>query len=288
MFGQNAYTHGLYPRNHLYSPTAQIEATNLSLSNAGRDRNPDKQKENEAGKSDTKRESDKNCDRNESAPKLSCDVNSDRNKQTDGSERTRGRLTKTDDRDKIKSSSKAIKSPSRDVETKKSTSDICVPENLSKNKSADKKRNVKSPDIVVLDSPNSNKSQSRENVQAVCTNSPRVSSNSPSRQKRSTNIEHGNSSATILSSPGRRSRAVSPSSKKQDVTTDIQEVPENLCIKDKCKDSDKTSKENISKKPLSVVPTSAITVTSTLAVISSTAKSSQDSTGIVLHVVFSN
>ncbi|KAL4240920.1 heterochromatin assembly [Mactra antiquata] len=278
IFGQNAYAHGLYPQNHLYSPTAQMEATNLSLSNTGRDGNRDKQKEIEVGKSDSKRETDKVCDRNESAPRQqSSELNSDRNKQSEaGSERTRGRLTKTDDRGKIKSSSKVIKSPTRDMETKRSSNDGCVPENLSKNKNNDKKSSNKLPDVIMLDSPNSNKSHSTESAPSNGRSSSSGSSHSPLRHRHSSNTEQG-SSSSMLSSPGRRSRTVN---KKPDKVIEVQDVPENLCIKDKCKNLEKSTKENINKKSLSIVPTSAVTVTSTLSVISSVNESSKDTSDV--------
>ncbi|XP_053387028.1 uncharacterized protein LOC123561998 isoform X2 [Mercenaria mercenaria] len=286
LFGQSSYSHGLYPHSHLYSPSGQLEATNLSLPSASRERQTERPKEVESGRHNIKKELDKSTEKEKvetDGSRLSGDQSSDKGKQIDGSERTRGRLMKTDDRDKIKSSAKFTRTHGIESDSKKA-SDTCLPENLSKKKPLEKKA-VDSSEVIILDSPksvagtecsengkdsskhNSNGNiNNRENGHETPKHSPvEIKSHSPSRHKRVTSPESCLKSSV---SPDRRKRMVSPIGKKKEVCIEDQDMPENLCIKDRDKSKDaKQVSESELVKTQSIITTSTVNVKSPLDII---------------------
>ncbi|XP_060605200.1 uncharacterized protein LOC132757782 isoform X3 [Ruditapes philippinarum] len=274
LFGQSAYTHSLYPHSHLYSPNSQLEATNLSLPSSSRDRPSDRPKEIESGRHDIKKESDKKIDKEKTevdSLRLSNDQVPDKSKPIDGSERTRGRLLKTEDRDKIKSSAKLTRTQTFESDNKKSN-DTCVPENLSK-----KRKPVDNSDIIILDSPKSYVSNehsdidnhesiksnsngnimNRENGTGLPIHSPvEILSLSPTRHSLVTSPEN---CPKISESSERKRRVVSPVGKRKEICVEDQDMPENLCIKDRDK-----SKEAKSVSQTELLKTHTINTTSTV------------------------
>lgn len=254
------------------------------MPSASRDRQTERQKEGEPGRQDTKTEVEKYNDKIElEVLRNSTDHSSDKSKYIDGSERTRGRLTKTEDRDKIKSSMKLARPSANDNDTKKINGG-CRPENLLQSKLTEKKTRDNVNEVIILDSPTfvgqtengqeSKKHTSKELAgidtgehghgsakHSVGGHMPR----SPSRHKRVTSPE--NSSKRSVS-PERRKRAHCNVGRKKETCTEDQDMPENLCIKDRDKCTETTCvSEADTVKILSNVTTSPVTVTSALEIV---------------------
>lgn len=253
------------------------------MPSTSRDRQTERLKESDFGRHDIKKEPDKLNEKNETEGlKLTVEQSSDKSKQIEGSERTRGRLTKTEDRDKIKSSTKVTRTVNSDSEVKKGT-DVCMPENLSKKP---EKKVVDSSEIVVLDSSKAigrsevyenGHDKNKQNSNGLDVTNIHESEHSPlkhcpagmtpqiSRFKRVTSPED---CVKRTSSPEKRKRLVSPVGKRKDTDIDEQEMPENLCIKDreKSKDTRNTSETELVKTQ-SIVTTSTVNVNSVLNII---------------------
>lgn len=280
LFGQGVYSHGLYPHSHLYSPSSQLEATNLSLPSSSRDRPSDRPKEVETGRHDIKKETDKKVDKEKTdieSSRVPSEHSSDKSKQFDGSERTRGRLMKTEDRDKIKSSSKLTRSQTTESENKKSN-DACVPENLSK-----KKKPVDNSEIIILDSPKSlvsNEQSENDNQESLKSNSNGSITNREngiglSKHSPIEILARSPSRHSLVASPEnclkstenseRRRRVYSPVGKRKEIYVEDQEMPENLCIKDREKSKEaKKGYESELLKTHSINTTSTVDVNSKL------------------------
>lgn len=286
LLSQNAYPHGLYSRSHLYSPPGQMEATNLSLPSSSKDKTADRAKENLSGTVEIKKE----YDRTRSKDNTDVDFDSqrresfsDKNRSIEGSERTRGRLGKTDDKDKIKCSSKITKSAGENEVRK--VVDPYVPENLSKRKVTDKKLLHSPSEVIILDSPKSYVKETklpacksegkspRENGLDLSKLSPnQVSLPSPHRHKR---LSSPDRSQGRSSSPEKRRRVVSPVEQRNRIVVPDQDMPENLCIKDRERTrSGETVSETDLVKTLSITTTSTVTVTSGLMLTSTDIKGS--------------
>lgn len=252
------------------------------MPSASRDRQSERQKDVESGRQDIKTEVEKYNDKIElEVLKHNTDHSCDKSKYIDGSERTRGRLTKTEDRDKIKSSMKLARTPANDNETKKINGG-CQPENFLQSKLTEKKTRDHVNEVIILDSPtfvgqteNGQESKTHtakelggidagEHGQGSAKHSlGGPMSRSPLRHKRVTSPE--NSSKRSVS-PERRKRDHCNVGRKKEACIEDQDMPENLCIKDRDNCTETTIVSEAGKTQTTVT-TSTVTVSSVLEII---------------------
>ncbi|XP_052818307.1 uncharacterized protein LOC128244317 isoform X2 [Mya arenaria] len=246
MLNSGGFSPGMYPHPHQFSPhTGQAEATNLSL--PGSKSKCEMKKDDEQGMRETNIKCEsyvKQKTQSEDVRKDTPDVFMEYSYSVEGSERTRGKASKTDDREKIKSSSKALKSPSL-------ASTNCWSENNSikfthcdtrPSSVVDKTRiRTISPEVsrerhISAGSIAGDTSRKRQ-----ASSSSKASLHSPSYRQ------------TALASPDHRSTPITTARKEyvispfeascEKITIIEQEMPENLCIKDK-KPEIKTDSDN--------------------------------------------
>lgn len=259
--GQGMFSHSLYPYPQLYPPpSGQIEATNLSLPSSSRTK-----KEEEGRREDKRdRETRTRADSVERKEAKASDQCLDFSKHTDSyCDKKKTKHSKTDDLDKIKGSSKlnqsSVEATSGHAETEKEINGKAV------SLLSDRKRHF-SDNSVRRELYQSSKSDSASHVKPAL-HSP------PQRHK-------------MVSSPDRLSNSSRTSERKETVRSPYtssnskmaieQDMPENLCIKDRQKEqsSHKDVKAEV-KRESSVVRTqtvetaTTVTVTGTLNIITS-------------------
>lgn len=237
MLAQGGFPHGSYPPSHLY-PLGQTEATNLSLppTKQGEQRRDEDFEDRDAG---VKAELDVNIKSDHHDHKAvhsahgrdPCHCHDNSTVPTEGSERTRGKSSKTDDRDKIKSSSKAMKSPP-----------ICKQESNTSGRFTHcdiKPDTARSRNAAM--SPDSGRSRhlsgssvTSDSRRRHTSSSSKSSLHSPSYRLKAPEGSEEKSPAT---SNDRKDYVISPYDSNCEKIIIEQDMPENLCIKDRKKDT---------------------------------------------------
>lgn len=259
------HPHALYPYPHIYpQPPGQLEATNLTLPSSSRSKQGEKQKDEESRVSEDKKERDcrSRVDVDERKETQSADQCLDYSKNNGVQcDKKRARPNKTDDTEKIKSSLKVPQNTS-DTSSKHHTD----PFNDSTCKSAtsvpDRKRHLSDSSLKRELYGNSKTDNSSHGIHSL--HSP------PQRHKVASSPEQTSNRERY---PDRKYIVRSPYETFKPVVE--QDVPENLCIKDRRKEkSDKETKsgskmETSVVKTLTVDTTTTVTVSSTLNIITS-------------------
>ena len=260
--GQGVYPPGLYQYPHLYPPpSGQVEATNLSLPSSSRSKQGDKPKEEDIRRMDDKRDRESRVravsdDRKETKSSEQC-LDFSKHSETH-CDRKRSKTSKTGDLDKIKSSSKLNQSS---VDTSKSHTDIG--KEIRAITVTDRKRHL-SDNSLKRDSFGVCKSDVPSHIKTALHSPPR-------RHKAMTSPDRAQN---ISKHSAKKETVRSPYASSTSTAANEQDMPENLCIKDRQPEHKPDNEtKHTDKKEIDVVKTqtvdtsTTVTVTSTLNII---------------------